>query len=294
MIIPLWAILALSSSIFWAICNILDKIIITDYMNYKQILMFSPFKLILAIPMFFLFDLVFSWVSLLVFIGGGLAGFSVIFYYLGLKGGEVTRLAPLFCTTPLMVAILSAIFLSEVLPVSSYFGVFLLVAGAILISYERSGKEKFNKKPIMFFLLSTFLYAIMNILTKYFLGYIDPFSFFFFYFVGSSIFLPAFFWITEDKKQFFEKIKVRKILTLLILLSTIPFIGFLLHFMALSIGFVTLVTALEEMQAFFVLIIVTLSTIFFSKVVREKTSPLIFLQKFVAIAILFAGVLIII
>ena len=174
------------------------------------------------------------------------------------------------------------------------FGVFLLVGGAILVSYEKSEKTKFNKWPIIFFLLSTFLYASMNVITKYFLGYIDPYSFFFFYFVGSSVFIPLVFWITEDKKQFFSKINSRKILTLLIADSTIPFIAFLFHFIALSIGFVTIVSALEELQAFFVLIIVTILTALFSKVVKEKTSVFIFLQKLIAIILLFAGVLLII
>jgi uncharacterized membrane protein len=291
---PLWAIFALSAAIFWAVTNIIDKIIVTDHLSYKQIFMFAPFKLVLAIPMFFLFDLTFSWLSFVVFLGGGLAGFSVIFYYLGLREGEVTRLTPLFATTPVITALLSAIFLSEILPVSSYFGVIFLVGGAILISYEKSRKEKFNKKPIAFFLLSIFLYAIMNIITKYFLGYIDSYSFFFFYFIGSSLFLPLVFCITEDKQEFFAKIKTRKILTLLIFSSILPFLGFIFHFMSLSIGFVTLVSALEEIQAFFVLVIVTVITAFSTKIVKEKTSGFIFLQKLIAIALLLVGVFIII
>ncbi|MFH1450597.1 MAG: GRP family sugar transporter, partial [archaeon] len=220
MIIPAWTTLAIFAAILWACVNVIDKIIITNHLNYKQIFMFSPVKIVLMLPLLFFFDLSISpFLAILAMILGVLSSFSIIFYYQALRQGEVSRLAPLFSFTPLFVGLFSAIFLSEVFTLKSYFGLFLLVLGASLISYEHSKQEKFNKKAIGFLFLSILLFAIFDVFLKHFMGFVSPFAAFFYSFVGSLIFISAVFWITEDKKEFFSKIKNPRLLALLLLSS---------------------------------------------------------------------------
>jgi len=294
MTLPVWAILALSASVFWASISILDKILISNYMNYRQLFMASPIRLLFLIPFLLFFDLsIDPIIALIAFIVGGASAFSIIFYYLALKDGEVSRLAPLFCFTPLFVALFSAIFLSEIFTVTSYAGILLLILGAFLISYRHEKKEKFNKRAIGLLFLSLFLFSLFNILLKYALGFVDLLSMYFFYSVGAVVFAPVYFWIREDKKEFFSKFKQPRILFLLFLSSALVFTSYILHFLAVSSGFVTFVSALEEIQAFFVIIIAAVVSLLNKNLIKEKFSFLTFIQKLVAVSLLVGGVIII-
>jgi len=294
MAFPLWAIFALLAAVFWGASNILDKILLSKGVSYENIILAFPIAFPLILPLLFFFDISISWqMALFVTISSAIYSVGLVFYFIGLKQGEVSRLIPLFSITPIFVAVLSAIFLGEIFPSSIYFGILLIVFGAVLVSYEPSGKKKFNTRAISFFILSTLIFSAEMVLLKYLLNFVDYFSLFFFFIVGISLIFPLFFWVKADKPAFFKILKDTKILSLLLLSRITGGIGSLLNIAALSIGFVTIVTSLEETQPFFVLVFASIVAYFFKGIIQEEFTWKNVLQKLVAIALLFAGVLIV-
>lgn len=294
MILPPWALLALGAALMWGCINIFDKIIISNYLSWKQMFMFAPAKIIFFLPLLFFFDIHISLSTAIVSVLIGLLNFvSIVFYFFGLRDGEVSRLAPLFCFTPLAVAILSALFLSEIFSMPSYGGIALLLIGASLLSYEKSGERRFNKRVIGFFALSVILFAVYDVLIKYTLRSADPFSVFFFASIGSFFLVSPFFWATENRSEFFSKIKSWKVLSLCFFDGLLVIIAYIFHFFAISSGYVTLVSSLEETQAFFVVIIATILSYLNRDLIKEKFSSFGLVQKIVAVSLMFAGVLLV-
>lgn len=294
MIIPMWALLALIAAVSWSALNVIDKILISNHMSYQQILMTGPFEMLMLLPFLFFFKISMP-LSLVpvVFVASLVAFLSIVAYYEGLKLGEVSRLAPLFTLSPMFVAVLSAIFLSEIFAPIKYFGIFLLILGGMLISFEHSAKKKFNLKAVLLFILSMVLFAVFAVTTKVILPQTTPFSIFFVSAIFMRIFFPAYYWATQDRADFFRKIWHWKPAVLLFVSIILVISSYLLHIYAISIGFVTLVSALEEVQAFFVLVIVSLLAHFSKTTLRESFSWVTFTQKVIAVCLMFGGVILI-
>lgn len=294
MIIPSWALISLGSAFTLAIMSISDKVLLTKYLTYKQMLFFGPFRLVLFLPCFFFLKINLSLqVLALTFLLAVMILFSSVFYFLGLKNSEVSRIVPLYSATPLVTALISAVFLSEIFKPMVYLGVIFIVLGTVLISYEHSAKIKFNKKAIALILISVLFSAFYNVISKYSLGFADVLSVFFLAFGFVSV-LYGFTWFTEDWQATLGKIRSKPVALLLCTSFLLPLLSNWLFIWAVSLGSATQASALTETYSFFVLIIAAIIAYFNKEAIKEKFSIFSFAQKFVAIALLFAGVLLII
>jgi len=57
---------------------------------------------------------------------------------------EVSRIATLFQLIPVFVALLSIVFLGEILGLVQYFGIILIVFASILVSYRHAAERSFS------------------------------------------------------------------------------------------------------------------------------------------------------
>ena len=78
------------------------------------------------------------------------------------------------------------------------------------------------------------------------------------------------------------------------LAETLTLGGILLITIAISISYVTLVNTLSNLQPFFVFLFATMLSIFFPKFLKEKIGKSKLIVKFIAIIILFIGIILII
>ena len=109
------------------------------------------------------------------------------------------------------------------------------------------------------------------------------------FFIGSLFLLP--FHFQETKKI----IKTAKRTVGFVLFSQMfNFIGLLLYMAAASIGFISLVAALEQTQNIIVLVYAVIISIFAPKILKEEIKGSVILLKIMAIICMFIGAYLII
>ncbi len=292
----LWAILAILSALMWALVNIVDKFVLTKWIKqpFVPLIFFSIVGFVIG-TMIYIFQ-GFSYLSYLnIFLSVLTGGFYVIvmyFYFKALNIEEVSRVVPLFYLFPLFTLLMAGLFLGEVFTPLRYLGIFLVIFGSIVISSKDITNLRLSK-AFWFMILSAFFASLSGIITKYLLDFADFWTIFGYGRFGSLLAsIPIFYFYLPDLISSVRK-HGKKVIGVITINQTVELSATLIHTVALSIGFVTLVSALSSLQTFFVLIIATLVTIFYPKMFKEKINKRILIAKLAAIIMLFFGVILI-
>ncbi len=131
-------IFAVLSPVLYAIMNIVDKYAVSH--RVKNAIGFSAVAALANSIIGFIFAIFLDWngytysdfiVPALV---GFLMGSTYFLYYLIIKKEDVSNLTGLIYLYPILVAILSFLFLNEILPLVSYMGMILILVGVIMLS----------------------------------------------------------------------------------------------------------------------------------------------------------------
>lgn len=296
MILMLWVFLSIFAVILWASSNLIDKYVLDKYVRqpFIYIIILGAAGLIFSI---FVFAKNFVWVSftnlILTFAAGFLYIAILICYFKALKIEEASRIIPLFELKGIFILILAAIFLGEILTPIKYFGVFLLVGGAILISIKKNFKLR-NTKAFWLMLLASILLASYDVLTKYLLNFADYWTIFAYTRFGSFIFILPFiyFYLPELKRTI--QVHGKRVLGLMTTSEALNMFGVLSITAAMSFGLISLVGGLGATQPFFVLLLAAMLSIFYPKILKEEIKGSIILLKLVAVALIIVGTLLII
>ncbi len=292
-----WLGFALIGYFLNSVVSLTDKFFLTQrattnpvvYTFYVGIL--SIFALILA-P----FGL--KWFGLNQFLTALLAGalFLTALFYLfrALDVNEASRVFPIVGgLTPILILVLSFIFLNERLILKQIFAFFLLVSGGALITLKPSVKGVLIK-GIRFIGLAILFGAASLVLTKYVFinqGFISGFIW-----TRIGIFLTALLFLIPERWR--EAIimggKESKGGLSLFLVSNKALAGFASLFInfAVSQGSVSLVNALSGMQYAFLFVLAILLSKKFPFILKEKISGVIIGQKISAILLIGAGLFI--
>lgn len=75
--------------------------------------------------------------------------------------------------------------------------------------------------------------------------------------------------------------------------ETVNLFGVLFITIAVSAGYVTLVSALSSIQPFFILLFTVILSIFYPHILKEEVGRSVIFQKFLAIILMFIGVILI-
>jgi len=186
MLVSSFVLFALLASVFWALGNVLDKTVLTDHIEDAVTVTFLTgvfaglFPLVL--PLLGLASIPPLEVLLYSLTAGVIYIIPVYLYMKALSMEEVSRVVPVMNTTPVFVTVLGAIFISEVFTFSTYLGIFIAVAGAVLVSSQNFGKEFFDLKANKAFwtiLAGTFLFAVYSVFAKWILNFTDFWNMFF-------------------------------------------------------------------------------------------------------------------
>ena len=289
-----WILLSVLAALLWAVSNVLDKFLLSKYIKEPMVplLSFGFVGIISSLIVFFFngFGQVSFHFLVVAFFLGLMYVLANILYFLALQGEEVSRVISLLYLDPLFTAVMSAVFLGEVFSVSKYFGILLLVLGAILISYRKASGFKISK-GIIYCIISAFLFAVYNLVLKYMLGQTNFWIAFayirFFTFIGL---LPIYYFYF---KPFVGFIKQTKVAAISFTSNAISLIAILFFTIATSIGYVTLTTSLSAVQPFFILFITLILSLFYPHLLKEEHAKGVFWQKLFAIILMFVGVLLI-
>lgn len=290
-----WLYLALLASSVWALSNILDKIVISKCL-------FTPFLFLVAVG----------------FVGGAIGGIflaaqggqafllprAVIFgsiatgiiyfvgislYFKALSAEEVSRVIPMFFLTPVIVLIIATTFLGEILKLRECLGISMLVCGAILISLRKDLSPRISK-AFWIMLMAGFFFAISEVYTKYLLQFTNYWNIFALTRIGTligAVFLLLIFRATLIEG--WKRVKKKSSIYLVGLSESLNLLGIFFFTVALSLGKVSLVSALHGTQPFFTLLFALLLSIFTPRILKEEYEVRTLLIKIVSIFLIIGG-----
>lgn len=168
-----WLVIAVVAYFFHAIAVILDKFILTRRIQRPStyafwVGVFGLFALWLA-P----FDFYVPSTGAIVnaFISGAAFTFGLFFFYIAIRGGETTRIAPVIGgLSPVFVFLLSRGLLGETLSGGELMAFIILIAGSILISVSRKSDggevDAHDVKILGWIVLASFLFAVTYVFQK--------------------------------------------------------------------------------------------------------------------------------
>ena len=187
-----------------------------------------------------------------------------------------------------MIAIISAIFLEEVLTPINYIGIIVAMIGAGLISINKLRSWTFDK-GVIDMLLSSFIYSLSDVMTRYTSQQIDPISTFAIIMLG--LFVSGLAYIFTRKFEFtFEKSAVFALSA-----GVLSHIGTFFFVLTFSLQFVAVGSAIiESTHPLFVILIGAFLSIFFPHILKEDISGTAVIRKFAALILMAVGIVLLI
>lgn len=296
--------IALSAYFLIALNLAMDKIILKKAMP-------SPVTYCFYVGLMSIFGLVFApfgrcWYGPMEAISGLVVGaifmLAIYLMYKALFSCDASRVGPIIgAITPVFVAIFSVLFLGEHLKGRNLLAFFILVAGGILITVDFKERKNWriagakNKKLILTVVLSALIFGVYYVLLK---GIFNEQNF-----VAGLVwtrvgaFLASFLFLVsaKNRKQIFSNSKATKLASggLIVANKAMSGVAFALLNYAISLGNVAIVNAMQGIQYVFLLVLVVLFSKFYPKILSEEMGGGVLAQKFVAIMLVGAGLLII-
>jgi drug/metabolite transporter (DMT)-like permease len=177
---PLWIYLALSSTLIASFINLLDSHILTrrisDWRAY--VLICDLFTLPISLVMLVVFPLPqgIGVTPFLALFGASVTStVATILILQAMKSEDIARISPLTSTSPVFVAILAMIFLSEAISLRQWLAIGAVVTGVIGFSlkWDGGGPARFHTRPILLLSAASLLIAVGAVCNKYALGYMS-------------------------------------------------------------------------------------------------------------------------
>jgi drug/metabolite transporter (DMT)-like permease len=289
-----WIAFTLLAVFLWSVNSILAKYVLKNYIK-------QPMMMLSLFPFFNLFFAFLVWVFqpvvipsteiLFLSLFSGFLYFLAMFFFMkSLSVEEVSRVRALFSSHSILVLLLSSFFISEIFTPEKYLGIFLIVFGSIFISIKKGTKIELSK-ALGFMLLAIIFEAFHLVSQKVVLNNLNYWSTFFWVRIGTLFSIPILF------TQFNSFIKIVKKTPLTAIYLSLREIlsgsGVYLSVIAYSLGPVSLVSALIQVEPLVVLFMVTIISIFKPKILKEELKGSILLLKIISIAMIVSGAILI-
>lgn len=281
-----WLFFALLAPAIYAIVVDIDKYIIEKHVkDYRGMPIYGAiagtiFGFLLWIVAGF--PVLGFWDTLLICSTGILTIFGAAFYFQALSKDEASKITILFQLTPVLVLILSALFLNERLTQTQYIG-FLLILFATLAADLIGKKVNLFLSSSLFLVLATaFFWAISFVLFKFVVGeysFSQVVSFESFGWGIGGLILWYFF--PAIRKAFLKTNRAigKKVLAFVFLNESIFVLAKLLTFYAISLGSVSLVEVVAGTQVFYAVFYGWVLTPIAPKIFKEDISKEGLLKK---------------
>jgi len=289
-----WLLFALLCPAFWGLNNVFNKFLMTKkFRSYYSMLAFLGLidaVFIAAAALISPIQLVFpySFFSMAI---GVLPPIAFWFYCRALMMEEISRITPLFQFIPIFVAVLSAVFLNEILSLQRYLGVAVIIVASLLISYRKTKTGGSISSTFKYMIPFSVILAVHAILEKLLLAHIDYWTLFIWNVTGALCGILFMLTLPKPRKEVFETIPHLGKRTFLVgfVGESVYFMGTISWLIAISTGYVSLVSAIAGIQHFFVFAYMLFLSLFVPKVLEEDTTLSVVLLKLAAIALMIVG-----
>lgn len=171
----MWLLLAFTGPVSWALSTHIDKYLVARYFPRSDtavLMLFTALiNVVLLPPIAWLvpdvFDVDPSAIAVL-----GASGIlymaAMLFYLRAIQSDEASVVAPLFQASTLFTYLFAWLFLGETLSGATLAGAVLIVAGALLVSFEPGGERRFKLRLVVLMLACTSVVALSSVIFKYF------------------------------------------------------------------------------------------------------------------------------
>ena len=294
-----WIFFTISASALYAGSNFFDKFLIEKRVRDPMILAilggFLTCLVGLVVLVFKGFPAISSGQLIYMLIAGTLFELALVPWYKAISLDDVSRVAPIFQTIPVLVLIMSYLFLGERLLGGQLFGFVFILIGGYLLSAEKLGQQIFKmRRTLWWALLSSLLFAIPLVLFKFVSldqGFWDSLAY---EFIGAGIggVILILFVIFSKRAGFKQEVieKGLKSWSLIGVNEIIYVFARMLNFYAIALASVSLVTVLGGFQPFFLLGFGLILSRWFPGIVKEDIQKSTVILKLIAIILIFAGV----
>ena len=296
----MWFILSIIAFFLLAVAAVVDKYLLSKTKIVPVSFAFYISLLGGVLSSFFIFFekgfyLPVGWLAVL--LAGGCSLFFGLYYlFLAIARSEVSKSNPIVVSfIPIVVFALSWFLEIELVSVKRVAGALLIVAGSYLLSQVGLKKTHLDKKTWLFVIVSSLMLGASNVFGKIAydnLSFITAFVWMRWFTVMAAVLFVALFnkWskvLIRKKKKLFKKKKQPWAPFLLGQLA--GSLGVILQQVAIKLGNVILVSALNGIQFFFIIFLVYLMSKFYPKVLKESIKKKFIFQKLLWSSVLFVG-----
>jgi len=292
-----WFILIFISVNLFSLVGLLDKFFCEK--RFKNTYAFATtvnlLSLIFIFGLSFLTDFSFKlgWPLFFALVSGPVYFLMWVLWWKSLASGEISRSAAIFQTSPIFNALLAVIFLGEDLRGFKWLAIFLIVAGAVICSWEKGKTKNGFNRVYLLVILSALIGAVGNLISKIALREINPFAIYALsYYVSLPLFL-GFLTKQEVLQEIRENLKEKRRFLILFSRSFLAFLAICFFYLALSSGPLSLIAAINGSSPLFVFIYSTLISLFWPKIIREELTKSVLFSKTIAIILIVSGVVLI-
>ena len=254
---PTWILLSLLFPILFGMGNIVDKLIVDRYAPSIFLYAFwiGVFEIVLA-STFFVTVTGIQGIDSEAFAGGMLTGgirsVSVLLTFAALKRGQVARIVPIWYLYPLMVAPMAVGFLDESLSALAWGAILMAVLGGVLVSWQGGtggdgGRFGDPAGPLLA-LAAAATFAVSLALSKHFLTEDNLFQFYGPTRLGFALGVLTLILLPEVRRGALGTVKNRGFVGLLALGEVVFNGSTMMNLAAISLGPVSLVTAISAIQ----------------------------------------------
>lgn len=289
-----WILLSLLAPLFWASSNFIDKYILGKYT--KGIFDFVFFSTIscwffFAVLLGFLGLPEFDAYSLIPILTGVILIYSYAFYGKALEQGDTSTLVVLFKLIPVLTVVLAYVFLGQALSANELLGFTIVLAGAVMVSLERSKGIFFRGFGMI--LIAIFMWSVMTLLVDYGLTKVSFWDYLMLDTLGSALAGLPLFLIPSMRKQVVDGLKTAVAGKYIWFAGNniLDFFGQMSIKKALSLApSAGLVTVVMQVQSFYSIIIGILLTLFLPNIIKENITRTALIKKSLGALIMFLGV----
>jgi drug/metabolite transporter (DMT)-like permease len=295
-----WTSTAILSAATQGVVSIIDSHLLSKRMPGLQsfLLPVGMVLLIFGLIVFCLFPLPegIDRLPILVAIAAGIlrtAGVVITLY--NLTREEVSRVIPITYTYPVFVAIIAIPLLGESLGYLQWLAIIIVVAGAIIVSIEKSpsGTTGSLSRPFLLLFVASLFFALSDILAKYSLAYISFWNLYSLVIFGMSVIFLIISVRPGTIKQLRDMKRKNSAMAWLVFDEILALLGAVLQFWAMARGPVSLVSTITGTRPVFVAIYsIILSFVLPGFLIKRGTSEVMAL-RLTAIAMIVGGVSII-
>jgi drug/metabolite transporter (DMT)-like permease len=296
-----WIALAFCGPVLWAASTHIDKYLVERFFKDSDVgalLIFTALIGVPGMPLIAAFTDVMSLGStgIIVTAISGLLYLTAIYFYLrALQQEEASVIAPLFQTSTLFTYVIAYFVLHETLTGWRLLGGALMMASALVSSYEPAGSRKIKWHVVAPILVCTAVLAGSSVMFKYFAIQDAFWPVTFWSFAGQAVFGAVLLAIPRIRRQFFGMFRKHPgpVIGINAANELINLGGGLAARYASLLGPVSLVQAIGGTTSFFVFAFGVLLSLFFPELGRENLSRRNLIQKGIAVTLIVTGVILI-